>query len=308
MYIFNQLKKQKVELNIIDEIFQYTSCSISFGNKRIIILVKIPKLEVEPYDLISLENININGSTVESHFHLVAKRHDKIFVQQTKCKICEDTTPLRDECIFNMLTHLTPRCHLTRQPHSIRIKEVLKGIILIDTNTNILVSDSCGKKKIINEPTIIEVNECKVQILNYTFTRDPQQTFNTEYLAPIYGNALQTIKPTLEAEIEPLHIDKIRELQKVQLRLDQTEKHFSYGAVTLIILLTIYGSFRLVKYNIRKRRVKETISPNLFQRKQNHEPEKQEDNDPQETASKTSWKKKPILLPRFALHTSTEDV
>uniref|UniRef100_A0A182MN17 Uncharacterized protein n=1 Tax=Anopheles culicifacies TaxID=139723 RepID=A0A182MN17_9DIPT len=141
--------------------------------------------------MINLEALNINGSIIDTHFQLVTKSHEKIYAQSSLCDICESSNPVNDECIFNMLTHMPPKCHTIRHKNTPRIKEIKKGIVLIDTNEDILITDSCGEKRVVNSPTIAEITNCTVTILDQTFSYAPQITFKTEYLAPLYAKMFQ---------------------------------------------------------------------------------------------------------------------
>lgn len=304
--IFNKLRSSQLDLSIIDDIFQYISSSLTISGTRILLMVKIPVLDDKVYDLIGLETVDINGSAVDTNVKIVAKYHDNIFSQSSKCSICENSTPIQDECIFNLLTHQTPKCQLTNRRQSTRVKELKKGIILVDTSKNVLVTDSCGHKRIINEPTIIEVDNCTVHLLNYTFNNDKSMIFAEEYLAPIYGKAMQIINRTETIEtISPVHLQNLDELERVQISLHRTQTTMFWGSCALFLLIIIYTLLRCLLYRrIRNKSEATTQHTWILPAVQKTEVTKDVESDNNTQKRAIHRKKKPMQLPRFALYRS----
>lgn len=305
-YIFNQLKKQGLEINFVDEILKHTSSSISFGSKGIILLVKIPKLEEEPYDLVRLETINNNGTIIDTQFQLVAKNYDKVYAQSANCDICENSTPINDECIFNMLTHAPPKCHTTRSRNATTIKEIKKGIVLIDTNVNILITDSCGEKRTINGPTIAEITNCTMTVENQTFSNTPQRIFKTEYLTPLYAKTFQKLEPLEKNEdFEELKRENLRHISKIHTYVRETQGSLLAGVIILIPIV-ILGQLCFNHFIYKKNR-QQIIFPQINVMRRHAQTVTNSPTAIPEESGKTNQEgmaTRQAHLPRFALYSS----
>ncbi|XP_062539339.1 uncharacterized protein LOC134207623 isoform X1 [Armigeres subalbatus] len=110
--IAGKLRKQNIHLNYLDEIFQYCSATTGINGGQAMVLVKTPVLDDKDFDLLELHTLKVNNSRIKTDINLVAKHGNLIYAQTTKCDICEGTKLIEDECIYNILTHQTPKCTL----------------------------------------------------------------------------------------------------------------------------------------------------------------------------------------------------
>lgn len=290
--IFNQLREQGMKIELLDEALQYATTSLSFGNNRIILLIKIPKLHEEPFDLLRLETVNFNGSTLNTNIHLVAKNHDEIFAQNNICELCESTAPVTDECIFNMLTHRTAECKFSKGKTPTRIVEIKQGIVLIDTVEEVTIKDSCNGEKTINRPTIIEITNCTVTIRNQTFSNVPQKIFELEYLAPIYTKVVNRIEtPTLAQEIQQLNIENLQQINHIRSTLSKTHQTIGYGLIGIVITILSCIAIKFIM-NRTKRESNETTLQITGSQEESC------------FSQPTTVPLKNLQIPRFALHTS----
>ena len=257
-YIFSRLRAQKLNLDYLDQIFQYTSGSVIVSNKQVLILAKIPILEANEFDLVNIQTLNVNNTRISTDIQLVAKHGDIIYKQTQLCDICEATTPIEDECIYNLLNHQTPKCVLRSVKQPIRVKEIKKGIILVDTNQKVLISDSCNSSRLVNTPTIIEVRNCTVKVMNLTYNKQLQWASQDEYLLPIYGTKLKQLNYTEEPnEITNLKIENLHRLQNIKLDLYRSRKATAIGGGALLTLILLC-SFIVYFINRRSKIQKET--------------------------------------------------
>ncbi|XP_055620022.1 uncharacterized protein LOC129764691 [Toxorhynchites rutilus septentrionalis] len=239
-YIFNRLNAQKLKLDYLDQIFQYSSGSVIVSQGEIIILVKIPILGDNEFDLINIQTLNINSTRISTDVKLVAKHGDIIYRQSELCDICEATTLLEDDCIYNLLNHQTPKCIIKPVRQPIRVEEIKKGVILVDTNKNVLISDSCNNSRLINTPTIIETNNCTIKVMNITFNNQVTFGNSEEYLLPIYGNKLIQLNYTEENnEINHLKLENLNSLQDIKLDLHRSKRTTTIGGGVLLMLIII---------------------------------------------------------------------
>lgn len=252
-YIYQRLVHQNLKLNFIDEIFQFSSGSLTISKDNIVILVKIPILEDNPYELLQIETININKTKISTDVKLVARRHQRIIPQRHICQICEKSTPLEDECIYRILTHQKPRCQIQETDEMPSIKEIRRGIILIDTTANIEVFSSCGDSRILSNPTVIETENCTVNILNYTFHGENQFAPQEEYLVPTYNKQPELAQNAYE-ETEDIKINNLEYLKETQLIINRHQKITIVGGAIFITALII-TSILFLATNIRKRRI-----------------------------------------------------
>lgn len=252
-YIFNRLNAQKLKLDYLDQIFQYSSGSVIVGRGEILILVKIPTLDDNEFDLINIQPLNINNTRIHTNIKLVAKHGDSIYKQTEHCDICEKTTLLEDECIYNLLNHRTPKCDIKPVRQTTRVEEIKKGIILIDTNEKVLISDSCNSSRLINTPTIIEANNCTIKVMNITYNSQVSLENNEEYLLPVFGSKMIQLNYTEEQnELSHLKLENLNSLQDVKLDLHRSKRRTTIGGGILLILiiicsLTIYIINRKIK-------------------------------------------------------------
>ena len=235
--IAGKLRKQNIPLNYFDEIFQYCSATIGISGGQAMVLVKTPVLDEHHYDLLELHTLKVNDSRIETDINLVAKHGNLIYAQTTKCDICEGNKLIEDECIYNILTHQTPKCPLVSTKQRFQVKEVIDGVILIDTAENIEVNDSCGDSRIITEPTIIEIGNCTIRARNFTFSGKIDVISQENYLIPIYSKPLQKANYTYnEEENFMLRIQNLEELSEIQLSLNSTHKRVTFGGLALLVL------------------------------------------------------------------------
>lgn len=259
MHIFNRLKAQKLKLDYLDQIFQYSSGSVIVRGSEILILAKIPILEDDEFDLINIQTLNINNSRINTDVKLVAKHGDIIYKQTQNCDICEATTFLEDECIHNLLNHLTPKCVIKPVRQPIRIEELKKGIILIDTNQKVLISDSCNSSRLVNTPTIIETSNCTIKVMNFTFNNQIYFKNHEEYLLPVYGSKLVQLNYTEEKnDITHLKFENLNSLQDIKLDLHRSKRTTIIGGAILITLIFLCF-FTIYTINRRTQAKKETV-------------------------------------------------
>lgn len=250
-YIFQKLVRQGLKLEFIDEIFLYSSGSITISKDNVVILVKIPILDDNPYELLELQTININQTKINIDIQWVAKYQNRIIAQRNKCKICDDSLPLQDECIYKILTHQKPKCSMIKTERLTRITEIMRGIIFIDTKINLELFSSCGDSKVVSEPTVIETENCTINVLNYTFHSEEQFKPKQEYLVPTYNRQPETVNNIYD-EPEELEIDNLEFLKEIQLYQRTTV----VGGTTIILTITIISFLFLVTI-IRKKKSKQ---------------------------------------------------
>ncbi|XP_062558087.1 uncharacterized protein LOC134222963 [Armigeres subalbatus] len=119
---------------------QYSQCcsaTTGINGGQVMVLVKTPVLDDKDFDLLEPHTLKVNNSRIETDINLVAKHGNLIYAQTTKCDICEGTKLIEDECIYNILTHQTPKCTLVSTIQGFQAKEITDGVILIDTTENI---------------------------------------------------------------------------------------------------------------------------------------------------------------------------
>lgn len=254
-YIFQKLIRQGLKLKFIDEIFLYSSGSITISKDNVIILVKIPILDDNLYELLELQTINTNQTEINTDIQWVAKNQNKVIPQRMKCKICDDSSPLEDECIYKILTHQKPKCSIIRTTRRTRIKEIMRGIIFIDTQTNLEIFSSCGDSRVVSEPTVIETENCTISILNYTFHSEDQFKPKQEYLVPTYNKQPEPISNIYD-EPEELKIDNLKFLKEIQVSTQLYQKTTLIGGTIIMLTITIISSLFLVII-IRKKKSKQ---------------------------------------------------
>lgn len=258
-YIFKRLNRQNLKLDYLDQIFQYCSGSVIVRRGEILILAKIPTLDDNEFDLVNIQPLNINNTRITSEVKLVAKHGNIIYKQSELCDVCEATTLLEDECIYNLLNHQTPKCVVKPVRQSIRVEEIKKGIILVDTNERVLISDSCNSSRLINTPTIIEAINCTIKVMNITYNNQISMENNEEYLLPVYGSKLIQLNYTEEKdEITHLKLDNLNRLQDVKLELHRSKRTSTIGGGILLMLISIC-SFTIYIINRRIKSKEATI-------------------------------------------------
>lgn len=241
---YSFLKNQMVSINQLDEVFKYCSGNIAFSNNQAVILIKLPMLEKETFELLELHTLNRNESKIDTHIRYVAKNGNRIFRQNKICEICEPTWPIEDQCIFNILVHKTPICPIRTTFQKWSAKEILPGIILLDTQKPITVYDSCGIAKNISIPTIIEAENCTIKLKNLTFNSRPIITHN-EYLIPTYG---KFPKKTEDFE-EDVVLVKINNLEKLaEEHFYKNQKHTTITTTSVILLIAAILAYSCTRY------------------------------------------------------------
>ena len=190
----------------------------------------------------------------------MAKYGNTIYKQLQQCDICEATISIEDECIHNLLNHLSPKCVLKPVKQSFRIEEIKEGIILLDTNTKVSVSDSCNNSRVINTPTIIEADNCTIKIKNFTFNNHKQLSNQDEYLIPIYGKRLTQLNYTEEeSEITHIKLQNLNSIHEIKLDLHRSKRTTVIGGGTLLTLIIL--CFFTIRSISRKAKAKKgTIS------------------------------------------------
>lgn len=263
--ISEKLKKQKLNLNYLDEIFQYTSASIGISGNQAALLVKTPILDSRTYDLLGLHTLRINESRIDTYINMVTKHGNVVYYQPTECDICDNDYPIEDECIYKILTQQKPTCPLIKSKQTTQIKEIKQGIILIDTTETMEVKDSCGNSRMVNDATIIETENCTIKVRNFTFHGQPDETHQDEYLIPIYSKPLPEGNLTIpDDESLILRIQNLEELSEVQLSSHNTHQWVTIGGSTLLIL-TFVCFFSIYLYKkARKRKDATKITPQFL--------------------------------------------
>lgn len=251
IYIFQKLMQQDLKLEFIDEIFLFSSGSITISKDNVVILVKIPILDDNLYELLELQTVNINQTKINTDIQWVAKHQNRIIPQRKKCKICDDSQTLKDECIYKFLTHQKPKCSMIKTEQLTRVKEIMRGIIFIDTKAKLEIFSSCGDSRVVSEPTVIEAENCTINVLNYTFHSEDQFKPKQEYLVPTYNKQPETINNVLDGP-EELKIDNLKFLKEIQLYQRTT----LVGGTTIILTITII-SFLFLVIIIRRKKAKQ---------------------------------------------------
>lgn len=253
-YIFQKLTRQDLNLKFIDEIFLYSSGSIAISNDNIVILVKIPVLDNNHYELLELQTINRNQTKIKTDVQWVAKYKNRVIPQRDKCKICDNSIPLEDECVYKILTHQKPKCPVVKTKQTIHIREIMRAIIFIDTETKLEIFSSCGDSRTITGPTVIETENCTINILNYTFHKEEQFLSNQEYLVPTYNKQPETINNTYD-KFEELGIDNLKFLEEIQINAKLYQQTTLVGGTIIIAIIII--SLLFLAIIVRKKKDKQ---------------------------------------------------
>lgn len=262
-YIFRKLVRQDLTLKFIDEIFLYSLGSIAISKDNVVILVKIPILDINRFELLELQAININQTRIQTDIQWVAKYQNRIIPQRIKCKICDNSIPLEDECIYRILTHQKPKCPITRTDQPTRIKEIIRGIIFIDTETKLEISSSCGDSRVISDPTVIEMENCTINVLNYTFNSEERFRPQHEYLVPTYNKQPETVNDIYDVP-EELKIDNLKFLKEIQSSTELYKRMTLVGGTTIVAIIIII-SFLFLVIIVRKKKTEQakdiTVKP-----------------------------------------------
>lgn len=251
--IFDKLRNQNLQLKFIDEIFKYSSGSISISGKQAVLITKTPILEAESYDLLEIHTLNINETRIATKVHLVAKHGNQVYLQPTTCEICEGDIIVKDECIYRILSHQTPRCPLIKSKQKTRINEISQGIILVDTIEKTDITDSCGNSRMIREATIIETGNCSIQIGNVTYSGTMQPMPTEDYLIPIYTKTIEPLNYEQTAEdILHLKIQNLEILQNVQFSAHR--KHITVIGGLFLLSITCLCLFFAISFKQKQKK------------------------------------------------------
>lgn len=238
-YIWSFLNQQKLRLTYEDEIFTHVSSIVAIKENYFIIIAKIPIVEDKDFELLRLEPIGRNGTRIDTEIKYVARNRNRIYKQSSQCTICEETSLVNDECIFNILNNLRAKCSFTKQSEHPQIKEITSGVILVNTVSGIQILDSCGDSRIITTPTIVETENCTIKIENNTFTSKYKMIEQIQFITPIFGKVIEAKpqKPDLE-DLHTISISNLDELHKIKLHLYNTQT-VGGSILTLIIAIAI---------------------------------------------------------------------
>ncbi|XP_055617587.1 uncharacterized protein LOC129762971 [Toxorhynchites rutilus septentrionalis] len=239
-YILKFLESQHIAIKFEDEIYKFVRSVVSLQNNHIIIIVKLPIIEPNEYSLMQLEPVNVNGTRIDTNIRYVAKYQQSLYEQSERCFICDNNLPVNDGCISNILTNQKAKCPMHKQPERPIIKEISVGTILIDTNKAVYILDSCGESQIISAPTIIETCNCTVTVQNVTFRSNSKTINKSEYLTPIFGKEIETIKqkPDIE-EIHQMNIENLEEIQRLKLHMISSQTLGGLAIASTILSIVI---------------------------------------------------------------------
>lgn len=267
--ILQFLKQQDIKITYEDEMFEFIKSISIIKNNIVIFIIKIPIVEHDDYDLLQLESTDINGSSIATEIQYVAKSKTAIYKQAQQCTICDNFSKLSDGCIYSILTNQDAQCPMVKQKHQTVFKEIHPGMIFVNSNKGVFLTDSCGDSRILTTPTIIETGNCTVTILNQTFSDSLSRAKVIEISTPIFGKKLTiTRNETTLEDINEIHLNNILQLESIKLRLSFTE---ALGYVFLVIIMVFFlSTFCIYRFKHRHRgqinikgqnNIKETITP-----------------------------------------------
>lgn len=242
-YITEYFRKQSIKLHFDDEIFEFVKCIATIKDNHVIFVIKIPIVEDRDYDLIQLETTSINGSRINTDIKYVAKFKRFTYKQTSRCVLCDNTQTLNDECVYSILNNQAATCNMSKDIHQVIVKEIIPGTILLDTRTGVHVTDSCGDNRIIATPTIIEIENCTIKILNETFSQTFLAISNPEFSTPIFGKQIEYTNntPSVE-EIHQINLENLEELTRIRLRLFKSQAigGIAITSITIFLLIVVY--------------------------------------------------------------------
>lgn len=261
-YIWNFLTQQNLKLTYEDEIFVHISSIVVIKDNQFIVIAKIPIVENRDYELLKLETIGRNGTRINTDVKYVARHKNRLFKQVSRCTICDETNPLTDECIFNILNNLQAKCSFSKQSEHPEFREILPGTILVDTATGVQVTDSCGDSRIIATPTVVETENCTIRIENSTFDNNYKRIEQIQFMTPIFGKVIEaeTETPSIET-LHSISLDNLEELHKVKMHLIKTQTFG--GSVLILLMVSAILLFYIHRYFKTKRTINKPNSPEL---------------------------------------------
>lgn len=257
-YIWKFLENQQINIKFEDEIYQFVQSIASLQNNHIIIIIKIPIIEQKQYRLIQLEPINTNGTRIDTNIRYVAQHQHTFYEQKERC---ENSYPVNDECVFNILTNQKARCSTYNQPDQPIIKEITLGTILIDTAKSVHVEDSCGDSRIIATPTIVGTDNCTVTVQNFTFKSNPRPSEQHEFLTPIFGKEIIITKQ--RTDIEDLHQMNLNNLEEINSLKFHMTSSLTLGGIVIASLV----SLPLIIFCIRRYKSQYRSQPHVAKEK-----------------------------------------
>lgn len=316
-YIYKVLTNQHLQIKFEEEIYKFVKSIASLQNNHIIIIVKIPVVEPKEYTLLQLEPVNINGSRINTNIRYVTKHQQTFYEQKERCLICENTYPVNDECIFNILINRKAKCYTTKQPDQPIIKEINSGTILINSHTAVNVLDSCGDSRIISTPVIIETGNCTVTVQNFTFSNTFKTMKQYEYLTPIFGKEIELTKQSLNIEdIHQMNIDNLEAIQNLKLRMTSSQTIGGTVIASIVLLPLIIFCIHRYKPNPTQHfpaEKEDMVTLKITNHKLNPLEEEPEDTKTKDKADETNFSTKalfpiPGLAPLKKYRKPNEDV
>lgn len=253
-YIWKCLTNQQLHIKFEEEIYKFVKSIVSLQNNHIIIIVKIPIIEPKEYTLMQLEPVNTNGSRIITNIRYVTKYQHTLYEQKEACFICENTYPVNDECIFNILTNQKAKCLMSKEPDQPIIKEINTGTILVNSHKAVNVLDSCGDSRIVSTPVILETGNCTVTVQNLTFKNTFKTTQQYEYLTPIFGKEIDIVRqnPNIE-EIHQMNIDNLEEIKNLKFRMTSSQTIGGTVIASIALLPLIIFCIRRYKLKVTQR-------------------------------------------------------
>lgn len=193
-----------------------------------------------------LEPINTHGSRIDTNIRYVAQYQHTFYEQMERFFICDNSYPVNDECVFNIVTNQKARCSTFNHPDQPIIKEISLGTILIDTDKTVYVEDSCDDSRIIATPTIIETANCTITVQNCTFKSNPRPTVIHEFLTPIFGKEIIITKQRTDMEeLHQMNTNNLEEIKSLKIHITSSQ---TLGG----IFIAFFVSLPLIIFCIRR--------------------------------------------------------
>lgn len=255
-YSLNILIKQGLQINAIEEVYEYLNLQAYYNDTNIIFNFKIPIFYPEnfqvnfiipiPTPLKKSVNIFYNYALINgSRMYLLNNACPKI----NKIYICDNNAhnlieTSNDTCLRNILQNKSSFCSFINFSNQNQIKFILDEYLLLINCYNVKIETSCGiQERTFNGTILIKFYECSIKINEIIYENRKHQSYQDNFgVLPLQNLNINETKLTNQLSLETLesyHMQNLGEIQFVKTHgiIHITSNYLMTGIIIIALIL-----------------------------------------------------------------------
>ena len=265
--IKNLLEEQGIQVKIPDEAFNFVIPKIAVSQRTLLYIIQVPQLETKEADIIQINPLNYNSSTIKNIPTHLVKTNKQFFTTTHPNEYIQKSSYLQkfsDDCVIPLILGTKANC-TTMSDHSTRAKLITDNSLLITNAKDDRLSSNCGPEdRNLTGNFLITISNCTVTFENSNYTvksiwNQIHHSNTAFYNTPLVRNKEDVLNLAIT---DNRSIDNRKQLEHIALKQFNNDIHILslFGGLAISTIITIIVVITIIHYRKSLYRLSQRIN------------------------------------------------